>query len=170
MSKRVDVKYPLFLSDFNEIWIFCTEFRGKRVQVSSFVKIRQFGNKLFHADRWMDTQTDMTKLIVAFRYFAKAPKNVKVFRWDTGSSFERNQTVEEIDFRQRWSSLPLSRKRPAVEVGEETSSDFLVWRVMACAAWRQVLGLVCIVKQGEGVWGGDYDRVSSCPISHGEKD
>ena len=29
------------------------------------------GTELFHANR----QTDMTKLIVAFRYFANAPKN-----------------------------------------------------------------------------------------------
>jgi hypothetical protein len=32
------------------------------------------GAELFHADR----QTDMTKLVVAFSNFAKAPKNVSV--------------------------------------------------------------------------------------------
>jgi hypothetical protein len=30
----------------------------------------------FHADRRMNGRTDMTKLMVAFRNFAKAPKNV----------------------------------------------------------------------------------------------
>ena len=39
--------------------------------MSTFVKIRSVGAELFHADR----QTYMTKLIVAFRNFAKAPKN-----------------------------------------------------------------------------------------------
>ena len=35
------------------------------------MKIRPVGGTLFHADG----RTDMTKLIVAFRNFAKAPKN-----------------------------------------------------------------------------------------------
>jgi len=33
------------------------------------------GAELFHAGGRTDGQTDMTKLIVAFRNFAKAPKN-----------------------------------------------------------------------------------------------
>jgi len=64
------VKYSLFLSDFNETWIFSTDFR-KNIQISNFMKIRPVGAKLFHADG----RTDMTKLIVAFRNFANAPKN-----------------------------------------------------------------------------------------------
>jgi hypothetical protein len=36
------------------------------------MKIRPVGAELFHTDR----QTDMTKLIVDFRSFAKAPKNM----------------------------------------------------------------------------------------------
>ena len=35
----------------------------EKTQISSFIKIRPVGAELFHADR----QTDMTKLIVAFR-------------------------------------------------------------------------------------------------------
>jgi hypothetical protein len=35
------------------------------------MQIRRVGAELFHADK----QTDMTKLIVAFRNFANAPKN-----------------------------------------------------------------------------------------------
>jgi len=38
-----------------------------------FHEIHPLGAKLFHADR----RTDTTKLIVAFRHFAKAPKNCK---------------------------------------------------------------------------------------------
>jgi len=65
------VKYPLFLPEFNETWIFSKNFR--KTQVLNFVKIRAVGAELFHADG----QTDTTKLIVAFRNFAKAPKNWK---------------------------------------------------------------------------------------------
>ena len=47
MWKRLYVKYPLFLSNFNENWIFSTDFR--ETQISSFIKIRQVGAELFHA-------------------------------------------------------------------------------------------------------------------------
>jgi hypothetical protein len=62
------VKYPLFLSDFNETWIFFDEF-SKKTQVSNFVKIRPVTAELFHADG----RGDMN-IIVAFRNFANAPK------------------------------------------------------------------------------------------------
>jgi hypothetical protein len=54
------VKYPLYLSDFNETWIFSTKFH----------EIRAVGAELFHADG----QTDVAKLIVAFCNLANAPK------------------------------------------------------------------------------------------------
>jgi hypothetical protein len=47
MWKRLYVKYPLFLSNFNENWIFSTDFR--KTQISSFIKIPQVGAELFHA-------------------------------------------------------------------------------------------------------------------------
>ena len=44
------------------------------------MKILLVGAELFHADKQVDgqtdRQTDMTKLIVAFRNFANAPKNM----------------------------------------------------------------------------------------------
>jgi len=47
------------------------------------LKIRPVGTELFHADRLTyrqtNRQTDMTKLIVAFRNFANAPKNCLCF-------------------------------------------------------------------------------------------
>ena len=47
--------------------------------MSNFMRIRQVGRTLFHADKWNDgrkyTQTDMTRLIVAFHTFAKATKH-----------------------------------------------------------------------------------------------
>jgi hypothetical protein len=42
------------------------------------MNVRPVGAELFHAggrtDGWVDGQTDMTKLIVAFRNFANRPK------------------------------------------------------------------------------------------------
>jgi len=39
------------------------------------MKICQVGAEVFHADRRTDGRTDMTKLILAIRNFAKSPKN-----------------------------------------------------------------------------------------------
>jgi hypothetical protein len=50
MSKRLHVKYPLFLSDFSEIASFVDRF-SKKSQVLSVIKIRPVGAELFHADR-----------------------------------------------------------------------------------------------------------------------
>jgi hypothetical protein len=38
------------------------------------MNIRPVEPEFFHADGRTDRRTDMTKLIAAFRYFAKAPK------------------------------------------------------------------------------------------------
>jgi len=43
------------------------------------MKIRPVGAKLFREDGRMDRWTDMTKLVVAFRNFTNAPKNVEGF-------------------------------------------------------------------------------------------
>jgi hypothetical protein len=51
------VNYPLFLTDFNEILIFATDFR-KNHQMSNVAKIRPVGAELFNADRRKDDRTD----------------------------------------------------------------------------------------------------------------
>ena len=61
------VKYPLFLSDINETWIFSTDFRKVLI---SLHEIPSVGAELFN----VDGRTDMTKLLVAFRNLAKARK------------------------------------------------------------------------------------------------
>ena len=40
------------------------------------MKIRPVGTELFHTDRRIDGCTDITKLEVAFRNFANAPKKI----------------------------------------------------------------------------------------------
>jgi hypothetical protein len=48
----------------------------RKTEMSSFIKIRPVGVEFFHADgQQTDGQTDMWKIIVAFRNFAKEPKN-----------------------------------------------------------------------------------------------
>jgi hypothetical protein len=82
MCIGLHVKYPLFLSDFNETWIFPNRFSNS-TQISNFMKIHWVGAELFHAGRRTDGRTEgrtdertnVTKLIVAFRNFANAPNN-----------------------------------------------------------------------------------------------
>jgi hypothetical protein len=68
------IKYPLFLSDFNDIWTFSTDFR-KNPHISYFMKLRPVGGELFHTGGRADRRTDTTKLIFALRNFANTPKN-----------------------------------------------------------------------------------------------
>ena len=49
---------------------------SKNTQILISRKIRPLRAELFHADGRKDRCTDVTKLIDAFRNFAKAPKNV----------------------------------------------------------------------------------------------
>ena len=50
-------------------------------EITNFMKIRPVGAELFHAGRRTYRRKDMTKLIVAFRNFAKAPNNHVIGSW-----------------------------------------------------------------------------------------
>jgi hypothetical protein len=63
----LQVKYPLFSPDFHETWIFWTDFR------TTNIKFRE--NPTGESRVIPCGRTDMTKLIVAFRNTANAPKN-----------------------------------------------------------------------------------------------
>jgi hypothetical protein len=63
---------PSFFSDFNQTLIFSTKF--KKTKVSNLMKIRPEGAKLFPADG----RTEITRIEVAFRNYAKAPKKAWV--------------------------------------------------------------------------------------------
>jgi hypothetical protein len=72
MSSR---KVPFILVGLLIKLEFSTEFQ-KKALISNFIKILPVGAELFHADgRRTGRQTDMTKLIAAFRNIANAPKN-----------------------------------------------------------------------------------------------
>jgi hypothetical protein len=67
MYIRLHVKYPSFLSDFNETRIFSADFEN-----SSHIKFNKNpsgGSRVVPCEN-----TDMTNIIVAFRNFANAPK------------------------------------------------------------------------------------------------
>jgi len=53
----------------------------------NLMKIRTVGAELFHTDRQTDRQTKMTKPIVGFRNFAKAPNNKEAPRFQTFAVF-----------------------------------------------------------------------------------
>ena len=57
MYTVLHVRYTLFLSDFNETWIFSTDLR-KILKYKIYVKIRPVGAELFHADRRTDGRAD----------------------------------------------------------------------------------------------------------------
>jgi hypothetical protein len=69
---RCSCKVPLLLSDFNETWIFWTDFREILERQISWKSVQ------WKSDRRIDRQTDMTKIIVAFRNFSKACKKKKI--------------------------------------------------------------------------------------------
>jgi len=66
--------YRLFLSDFNDTWIFSTDI-WKKTRISIFMKIRPLGYELFYTDG--QTGRDMKKITGAFRTFASAPKSTE---------------------------------------------------------------------------------------------
>jgi hypothetical protein len=68
MSKCLHVTYPLFLSDFNEY-----EFSRQIFDKVSNIKFHQ--NPSSESQVVPRGQTDMTKVIVAFRNFVNAPKH-----------------------------------------------------------------------------------------------
>jgi hypothetical protein len=73
----LQVKYPLFLSDFNETWVFSTCFR-KPLKYQILLKFLRW-DKLFHADGQADRRTDMTKSLPLFPTIRKRPKtNYKI--------------------------------------------------------------------------------------------
>ena len=64
-SRRVPViilRFQSYMNFLDRFW--------KNTQIQNFMKIRPVGAELFHADG----RTDMTKLKVAFRNIANAPK------------------------------------------------------------------------------------------------
>jgi hypothetical protein len=76
----INVKCPLFFSDYNETWIFSTDFQKNSPQYQiSWKSVRWESIFVFpvHTDGWTETERrrDTTKLLVTFRKFAKASED-----------------------------------------------------------------------------------------------
>jgi hypothetical protein len=104
MWKRLHVKYPLFLSDFNETWTLSIDVRRKfKYQISSKSVQREPSCSMR-----TDGQTDM-KLIIAFRNFAKAPNKMQ----DGLDKLWKSRSYEQISCsrgaRLMWLPTPISR-------------------------------------------------------------
>jgi hypothetical protein len=94
MSKRLRVKHLLFVSDFNETCIFSTDFRkNSNTKFHHYPSYESWVVPCGQMDRQTDGHTEMTKLIVAFRNFAKEPKNT---RWILMTFWERNSLLHKI--------------------------------------------------------------------------
>ena len=79
------VKYPSFLPDFSKYFLenLSGIFNSRQIfqklfGYKNFMKIRPAGAELYHADRRTDGQTDVTKLIVAFRNFSNEPRSERM--------------------------------------------------------------------------------------------
>ena len=89
----IHVMYPLVLLNLNENLTSSTYFRKRHI--SNLMKIRPMGSKLFHADG----QTDqiLTRLIVAFHNFSKAPKSSNFHDADDNKT-NIKKPLQEMDF------------------------------------------------------------------------
>ena len=74
MCIGLHVKWPLFLSEFNESWIFSTDFRTIFKHKFSWKSVLREPECSIGTDGRMDTQTDMKKLMFAFCNFANSPE------------------------------------------------------------------------------------------------
>jgi len=87
----VHENYQLFLSDFNDIWIFVDRLSKKILRYQIWWRSVQREPRCCV---WTDGQTDsMTKLIVAFRNFSNAPKKIAVYKLWKFSLFNFRQPL-----------------------------------------------------------------------------
>jgi hypothetical protein len=61
---------------FRQVLITLISQTYSEILISNFTKIRPVGDELFRTDGRTEGQTDMTKLIVAFRNFKNGPKHI----------------------------------------------------------------------------------------------
>jgi hypothetical protein len=101
---------------------------SKNREIINFMKTRAVGAELFRADAVTDRRTDMTKLIVAFRNFAKGPTNLQHPRALRGVFWQSLPLVNTSLSRHNFSLSPTSRlpnepKKWQVSLVKNTTPD-----------------------------------------------
>jgi hypothetical protein len=125
MYMGLHVKYPLFLSDFNDLE-FCRDFR--KCSNTKFHEIPSTGNPVDPCGRVeKQTKTDMTKLIVAFRNFANAPENYKFH--NQGKSWKSIKILDQIWYKRERSTVNLYYKRVMWKGLPPWQRSVNLWRV-----------------------------------------
>jgi hypothetical protein len=142
MWKRLHVKYPLFLSGFNKIIIFSLHFR-KSLKYQLLSKSVQWESSCFmRTDRRTYEQTDMTKLMVAIRNFANAPKTTL-----TDSFLRHIYIVNSIFYLASVFVLRRSTWPESLKIGR-TADCLLTLRVrIPPGAWMGVLLECCVLSR-----------------------
>jgi hypothetical protein len=114
MYSDIQVKYPLFLLDFNQSWIFSTSFLKILKYLIWQKSVQWEPSCCMRTDSRTDGQTSTTKLKVAFRNLANAPKktinalaNLRI-RW------------KEANLLNRWATANFSRTIPRNQVSDRT--------------------------------------------------
>jgi hypothetical protein len=97
MYLGLHVKYQLFLSDFDETWIFSTFF----LKIFSYQIYRQpvqwEPSFSMRTDGGTDGQRDMTEIIVVFWHFTNAPKMIKALILYCCVTFVRNPLNTDLN-------------------------------------------------------------------------
>jgi hypothetical protein len=83
------VKYPLFLSNFNDAWTFSTDLKKIPKYKISWKSVQW--------EPSYSTRTDMTKLTVTFHNFANGPKNEMSYNHQTTSDEDVPPTTNNPD-------------------------------------------------------------------------
>ena len=79
-------KVTAILVKFRWNLIFFVDRVSKNTQISNLMKVHLVGAELFHADVRIDRQTDMAKIIIAFRSFVNTPNMcIKMLRTHRGN-------------------------------------------------------------------------------------
>jgi hypothetical protein len=98
-------KYPLFLSDFNKIWIFWTHFRKQEWQISNLIKMPPVGAEMFHSDGRTEGWTDRHEVNNRFsQFWVKRLKTALFKRWQTRKKVSLYQRRLRIEI---WLTNPL---------------------------------------------------------------
>jgi hypothetical protein len=126
-------KFPLFFSEDNETEVFSTDFLTI-LRYQTPWKFFQWEPILFHADGQADGQTDMSKLIIAFRNNANAPKTIM-----TGLLIFYNLQKIHDDFKFLHDPSPLNKWYQVLSL--HTSSRFcfvnyILQEMKNCSVWR----------------------------------